>query len=485
METLLPRVFIGSSTESLRIAAAFAAKLTDVAETKLWSNVFRLGETTIEALLRELRCADYAVLIATRDDLSKSRGKSLPAPRDNIIFETGLFMGAIGRSRTFLLCDVSLKLKLPSDLAGITYATFDPSIPELEKSLEPAARQVRSALTAAPRGEIDFLRAYLALIRPGIKLSDTHAQILDEHLGALLSEGDQLAREENWSRLLELKQRLREYFEFSGRYADGVKMGRAYVTALRRLGQTEEAAWARIKHLGYMLILSGDHAAGRNEITAALADVEDLPQSQSKSKLLFYAYRYLGISHQRDPGYPNTVQARACFERARSLVDKMAQGGASVGELHARILRNLGNIESQEGNTSAALTLYQQSLNLFNEVSDQEHVGVTNLAIAQSIIRSVDWLYDPSQYLASAEETFARIGWIEGLGRVHEQYALYWKATAARSRRTSERQNAHARATQHARTACALFERIRLHRMMGRAEALLEELGEKAPRPIA
>jgi tetratricopeptide (TPR) repeat protein len=482
---ILPRVFIGSSTESFGIAEALAAKLANTAETKLWSNVFRLGETTIESLLRELRCIDYAVLIATQDDLSRSRGQSLPAPRDNIIFETGLFMGAIGRMRTFLLCDVSLKLKLPSDLAGVTYATFDSSIPNLDESLEPAARKIQSALTAAPRGEIDFLRAYLGLIKPEIKLFDTHAQILDAHLGTLLSEADQLAREENWSSLLELKQRLREYFEFSGRYAEGIKMGRAYVTALRRLDQNEEAAWARIKHLGYMLILSGDHSAGRNEITAALADMKDLPESQSKSTLLFYAYRYLGISHQRDPGCPNIRQARACFEQARDIAGRMAEAGASVSELHGRILRNLGNIESQEGNTSAALNLYQQSLTLFNDVGDQEHVGVTNLAIAQTLIRSGDWLYDPSPYLASAEETFARIGWIEGLGRIHEQYALYWKAKAARSRRSSERQSAYVKGAQHARTACALFERIGLHRMIGRTEALLGELGQKIPGPIA
>ena len=85
----------------------------------------------------------------------------------------------------------------------------------------------------------------------------------------------------------------------------------------------------------------------------------------------------------------------------------------------------------------------------------------------------------------SLRETFARIGWIEGLGRIHEQYALYWKAKAAHSRRSSDRQRAYVKGTQHARTACALFERIGLHRMVGRTEALLGELGQKVPGPIA
>jgi hypothetical protein len=46
-------------------------------------------------------------------------------PRDNVLFELGLFMGRLGRSRTFVLHQASSALKLPSDLAGVVTAGYD------------------------------------------------------------------------------------------------------------------------------------------------------------------------------------------------------------------------------------------------------------------------------------------------------------------------------------------------------------------------
>lgn len=46
------------------------------------------------------------------------------SPRDNIIFELGLFMGRLGRVRAILMEPREEKVKLPSDLAGITTITY-------------------------------------------------------------------------------------------------------------------------------------------------------------------------------------------------------------------------------------------------------------------------------------------------------------------------------------------------------------------------
>lgn len=317
-----PSVFIGSSSEGLPIANTLAKALRSHALVRVWNDAFRLGDTFIEALLRELKRTDFAVLVATRDDTLTSRGRSHSAPRDNVVFEAGLFIGAIGRSRAFVLYDASIDLRLPSDLSGVTCLTFDGSNRNLLHAVTPSANRIAAAMTAAPKHEVDFLRAYLAVIGPDTRVSDTYAQILDGHLASLLAEANRLSRDEDWGRLLALKQRLREYFEYSGRYDDGLTMGRAYLKALLELGQAEEALWTRVKHIGYMLILSGNYSEGRREIAAALEDSASITDEQSRLRIQFYAHRYLGVSYHRDPTRRDVVKAATNFRHAEKCIER-------------------------------------------------------------------------------------------------------------------------------------------------------------------
>jgi CRP/FNR family cyclic AMP-dependent transcriptional regulator len=64
--------------------------------------------------------SDFAVAVAHADDNTKSKGKKWPAPRDNVIFELGLFMGRLGKARAILMEPRDVGVKLPSDLAGVT-----------------------------------------------------------------------------------------------------------------------------------------------------------------------------------------------------------------------------------------------------------------------------------------------------------------------------------------------------------------------------
>lgn len=121
-----PSVFIGSSSEGLEIARAIEFQLKDVGEITTWNEgVFGLGLGTLESLVNALDRFDFAILALTPDDFTVSRDVAASSPRDNVMFELGLFMGRLGRSRTFIVYDVSTKLKIPSDLAGVTTATFD------------------------------------------------------------------------------------------------------------------------------------------------------------------------------------------------------------------------------------------------------------------------------------------------------------------------------------------------------------------------
>ena len=46
-------------------------------------------------------------------------------PRDNALFELGLFMGHLGRERTFVVRPQGDTVKIPSDLAGVTSAPYE------------------------------------------------------------------------------------------------------------------------------------------------------------------------------------------------------------------------------------------------------------------------------------------------------------------------------------------------------------------------
>ncbi|WP_437589341.1 TIR domain-containing protein [Sorangium sp. So ce1000] len=120
-----PRIFIGSSVEGLRVAEHIQLGLDYDADCTVWSQgVFGLSGGTLESLCAAIREFDFAVLVLTPDDLVQKRSQAMNSPRDNVLFELGLFMGALGRERTFIVYCRDEPIGLPSDLAGVTAATF-------------------------------------------------------------------------------------------------------------------------------------------------------------------------------------------------------------------------------------------------------------------------------------------------------------------------------------------------------------------------
>lgn len=120
-------VFIGSSTEALPIAQLVEKELAKHFDAKLWKDhLFELGEDTLNSLLIFMQCYDFAVLVVTDDDVSVVRKKQSGTPRDNVIYELGLFTGCLGRRRTFaVVSQKSVKPagkkaspKLPTDILG-------------------------------------------------------------------------------------------------------------------------------------------------------------------------------------------------------------------------------------------------------------------------------------------------------------------------------------------------------------------------------
>lgn len=136
-----PILFIGSSSESLPVARAFAAAIPPAAAvTRLWTGVFKASSFPIDDLAAQLHVCDFAVLVAAPDNQVVSRGTAADAPRDNVTFELGLFMGAISRARTFLLDPGTVKL--PSDLKGINTLRYDPKVNDLAAAVAPAVAEL-------------------------------------------------------------------------------------------------------------------------------------------------------------------------------------------------------------------------------------------------------------------------------------------------------------------------------------------------------
>jgi hypothetical protein len=120
-------VFLGSSSEGKVVAQRLAVDLDHFGftESTVWTHgVFRPGRYVLESLVERAQDVDFAMMVLGPDDLLASRDSIRQAPRDNVVFELGLFMGALGPKRTYMVLPAGVDLKLPSDLDGITYLRY-------------------------------------------------------------------------------------------------------------------------------------------------------------------------------------------------------------------------------------------------------------------------------------------------------------------------------------------------------------------------
>jgi predicted nucleotide-binding protein len=149
-----PRVFIGSSTEGLGVAELIQLGLEHVADCTLWTqSTFRLSRTVIESLEDAPMQYDFGVFLLTPDDHRVKRGVASDEPRDNLWIEVGLFIGKLGRDRTFIVKDRDITL--PSDLAGFTTVSYSARMDgNLEAALGPACTRIKQAMEMQIRAQV-------------------------------------------------------------------------------------------------------------------------------------------------------------------------------------------------------------------------------------------------------------------------------------------------------------------------------------------
>jgi hypothetical protein len=132
-----PRIFLGSSAQQAKLLQAVTRGLEDIARVEPWTVSFNPGTTTLERLLELVHEVDFAAFVFARDDwtthsppASESKESGQASPRDNVVFEAGLFGGVLGMRRTFILH--ASGAKLPSDLLGLTCIRYGETLTAAE-----------------------------------------------------------------------------------------------------------------------------------------------------------------------------------------------------------------------------------------------------------------------------------------------------------------------------------------------------------------
>lgn len=123
-----PEIFIGSSGEALGLAKAIKFNLRKIANCEVWDNAFHIGDILLDQLIEKTQKVDYAIFVFHPSDIVISKNQLNETVRDNVVFETGLFMSKIGRKNVFIALPERHKdIKILTDLDGFMMSHYEES----------------------------------------------------------------------------------------------------------------------------------------------------------------------------------------------------------------------------------------------------------------------------------------------------------------------------------------------------------------------
>jgi len=157
-----PRIFLGSSGKQAELLEAMTRGLEDIVDVEPWTTTFNPGRGTLDRLVELSHEVDFAAFVFALDDWTTTDASEAgqASPRDNVVFEAGLFGGALGIRRTFILH--ASDSKLPTDLLGLTAVRYDPAAGPAE--VDEINQKLRKAIeTEGRRGQIEGLWWQLSL----------------------------------------------------------------------------------------------------------------------------------------------------------------------------------------------------------------------------------------------------------------------------------------------------------------------------------
>jgi hypothetical protein len=184
-----PRIFLGSSGQQEKLLQALTRGLQDLADVEPWTIVFNPGVSTLDRLVELTREVDFAAFVFAQDDWT-TRGATpdtaagQASPRDNVVFEAGLFGGALGMRRTFILH--ANGAKLPTDLLGLTTIRYDPdTTPAIVRQINRTLRQAIETEGRISRMEGDWWQLSLTARTELEPSAVSLLTISRDHAGAL------------------------------------------------------------------------------------------------------------------------------------------------------------------------------------------------------------------------------------------------------------------------------------------------------------
>src|SRR3954469_20932701 len=157
-----PRIFLGSSGKQAKLLQAITRGLEDVADVEPWMTTFNPGRSTLDRLVELSQEVDFAAFVFAQDDWTTTDASqsSQASPRDNVVFEAGLFGGALGFRRTFILH--ANDAKLPTDLLGLTSVRYEAA--NTREEVHAINEKLRRAIeTEGRRGLVEGLWWQLSL----------------------------------------------------------------------------------------------------------------------------------------------------------------------------------------------------------------------------------------------------------------------------------------------------------------------------------
>ena len=145
-----PRIFLGSSGKQEKLLESLAHGLQEVAVVEPWTTSFNPGTTTLDRLIELTREVDFAAMVFAQDDWTTNGQPATSeleagqaSPRDNVVFEAGLFGGVLGMRRVFILH--ASGAKLPTDLLGLTCIRYETTTAAEVKTIN---KKLRNAIEA-------------------------------------------------------------------------------------------------------------------------------------------------------------------------------------------------------------------------------------------------------------------------------------------------------------------------------------------------